>query len=469
MAIFQKMVDFDQAFRMAENTVVINDLPNETEEDREKLSNLILSEFNDDMINMVSTCDCGHYKHDHRLGLMCPVCHTPVKSKVSGDTDSAVWLRAPEGVQKLISPLVITQLNSKLLRPKMGIDLLSWLCDTNYRPGEKGMGIVRKLEEQGFKRGYNNFVENFFPYLEVIFRMSELGFRIRTEDPLLTHLKEHSDKIFTSYLPLPNKSLLVVEKSQMGVYHLDPMILSAIDVLRGLATIDKTSSSLRTKQNKIFRALVGLSNFYKEFFTKNSKKGGVFRSHVYSSRTNFTLRAVATSLTDIHQYDEVELPWSGTIGVFRHHLVSKLLHMGLQLNDAIGLVYRSVNRYDPLIDKLLKELIDESPDKCLYLLMIRNPSLLQGSLVRLKCRKIKTDPMDRSVGASILITPSLNLDFDGDQLTLEFPVDNWMARRWYPLEPRFNVFEATDPGKISGNLTMSKPEAASASNFLSSI
>jgi hypothetical protein len=43
-----------------------------------------------------------------------------------------------------------------------------------------------------------------------------------------------------------------------------------------------------------------------------------------------------------------------------------------------------------------------------------------------------------------------------------------MADAWYPLEPKFNIFQLTNPGKISGNISMPKPVIGAISSWLES-
>ena len=63
-----------------------------------------------------------------------------------------------------------------------------------------------------------------------------------------------------------------------------------------------------------------------------------------------------------------------------------------------------------MLHKVVQELIDETPDKGIYVLLNRNPTLLSGSIIRLKITKFKTNPSDNTIGLSILAVKSLNCD-----------------------------------------------------------
>jgi len=45
-------------------------------------------------------------------------------------------------------------------------------------------------------------------------------------------------------------------------------------------------------------------------------------------------------------------------------------------------------------------------------------------------------------------------------------LDNTVAEMWYPLEPKFNIYQLTNPYEISGNIAIPKPVIASISNYL---
>jgi len=139
----------------------------------------------------------------------------------------------------------------------------------------------------------------------------------------------------------------------------------------------------------------------------------------------------------------------------------------MDINSAIGMLLGHVEKYHPLLDKLLKELIEESRDNALTVLLQRNPSLLQSSAQRVFITQFKTDPQDTTIGLSILICRGFNADFDGDALNCSIAIDNKMADFWYPLAPEFNIFQMDSPDRISGNIGMPKPAISSMSNWLS--
>jgi DNA-directed RNA polymerase beta' subunit len=181
-----------------------------------------------------------------------------------------------------------------------------------------------------------------------------------------------------------------------------------------MASIDRDfyDKSLNTIENRTVKALAELSRYYGELHKNElSLKEGQFRRHVFGSRTFFSFRAVISSITGIHKYDRIEVPWWVGLTAFRPHLLNKLLKLGIDHNQAVGLLLGHIHSYHELLDQLLQELIDESPDKGIPVAMNRNPSLLQGSIQKVRISKFKTNPLDLTVGVPITIVVSPNADF----------------------------------------------------------
>lgn len=135
------------------------------------------------------------------------------------------------------------------------------------------------------------------------------------------------------------------------------------------------------------------------------------------SRTNFSGRAVITSITRPHNYNEIELPWGMGLAMFREHLLNKLGKLGMTKRAAIALIYAHIEKFDQRLHDLLTEIIVEHKERKIPLLLNRNPSLLQGSILSLFIPTIKKSPRDRTIGLSILVCRSLGADFDGIMTT----------------------------------------------------
>lgn len=412
MPVYQKLVDFQTKFnQLREEPIIVNDLLNSSEEDKEMIKDIITTRYSSDMITLLSSCRCGLTKGEFSIGVKCPHCGTIVKSSLEDDIESSVWFRRPTGVSQLMNPHVWTMLKNRF--KKANFNVIQWICDTTYRPSVKQPIIVNKLIEAGIQRGYNNFVDNFDWYMDYLFNLKAFKLEKGKEDYLQELIAKNRNIIFSDYIPLPNKSILIIERTNVGIY-VDPIIVQAVDAIEMLVSIDKNfhNQNPKVKENRTVKALAKLADFYEAYFKTNlARKPGQFRRHIYGSRTNFSFRAVISSLTGEHEYDELHASWGIGVTAFRDHLLNKLLKLGWDLNSAIGLLLGHVEKYHPLLDKLLCELIAETPGgRGIGIILQRNPSLLQGSAQKVRITKFKKDPTDHTIGMSILIVKAPNAD-----------------------------------------------------------
>lgn len=217
-------------------------------------------------------------------------------------------------------------------------------------------------------------------------------------------LENNRERIFTDYLPLPNKMLIVLEK-QRGVSEFEDGTVSAADAFNALAGIDKKVNefNLKTRMDRTIRSIDKLCEYYTYFYNRYLvSKGSILRHHIYSTRNHFSFRAVIVSITEPHDHDELYIPWGVALGLLKLHLVNKLFKRGYNYNDALSLIYGHIHKYNELISTLLDEILNESPDKSIYVLFNRNPSLMMGSVQLMRITKIKRNPNDTTIAFSIL-------------------------------------------------------------------
>lgn len=467
MPVYQQLSDLNQVFnQLSEPPIIINDLVDSTEEDKEAIKDMITTRYSGDMITLLPSCRCGITKGEFSVGVVCNYCKTAVKSSIENDIEPTIWFRKPVGVSKLISPIIWSMLKARF--KKSGFNIIQWLTDTTYRSGVRQPLVINKIVDAGIQRGYNNFVENFDAIMDFLFSLKD--FKKEGEDYLRRLLTEKRHAIFSDYIPIPNKSLLIIEKTNVGIY-VDPIIVKAMDAILMLISIDRNfhDQNPRVKENRTAKALSKFAEFNEAFNKTNlSPKSGQFRRHIFGSRTNFAFRAVISSQTDSHKYNTIEAPWGVGLTAFRPHLLNKLHKLGMDNNSAVGLLLGCVEKYHPLLDQLLNELIEEAGEVGLSIILQRNPSLLQGSALRMTIAKFKTDPTDHTIALSILCVKSLNADFDGDAVNVSIALDHFMADKWYPLEPMFNIYQLTKPFEVSNNIAIPKPEISTISAWLNS-
>ncbi len=469
MPVYQELVNFDTLFsQLKEPPLIINDFVDYSEEKKEEIQDLISTRLSSDMLSMMPSCECGETKGEHAIGAICKSCGEPVRSSIEEDIEPFLWFRRPKGVNKLINPAIWSMINDRF--KKSGFQVVRWICDPNYRtPVRQPKIIINSLVDRGIQRGYNYFVANFDMIMDLLFSMKD--FRLKKgedRDYLRELLRRERDSIFCEYLPVPNRNLMIIENTNVARYR-DPIIDGSIDAILMLASIDSPSNQFtgRVRENRTVKAIAKFAEYYENFEKTNlAGKQGIFRKHIFGTRSHFSFRAVIASLTEPHAYDEIHVPWSIGVTVFRVHLINKLLRRGFSHNQAVGHIYAHVEKYDPLLHELITIILTESPYGGHPAIIQRNPSMLQGSAQAVRITKVKTDPRDSTVSMSILIVTAPNADFDGDALNISLSVDNFMASKWQELAPHRNVFVMDKAFEVSGNLSIPKTVIATMSNWL---
>ena len=430
MPTYLALEDYDELYRnRPASSIDINDLPNRTEEDREYFNNLVSETYTADMISIVPKCsdDCGRTTGEVNVGITCEHCGNQVKPTFAEQIASTVWFRRPDGVEKLMNPHVWSMISSRFTRS--GYKILNYLTDRNYAPRVQIPQPVQEVITAGIPRGYNYFVQNFDEIMAFLFSLK--NFRVKRKDILfatdmlkITHpsgdplqqlIAENRDKIFSDHIPLPNKTLLVMEKTSSSIW-IDNTILSIRDVMNTMFSIDKDhrEQNVQSKENRTSKSLSLLADYYAGYFQSNlSPKSGVFRQNMYAGRSNYAFRAVITSHEDITDHDEIYIPWGVGVAAWRQHLLNHLMeprdsYPRMALNTAIDFLYAHVGKYHERLDHLFKLLISETTTGGFLCVQQRNPSLMQGSAQVVRITKVKTNPHDTTVSMNDLIATSQN-------------------------------------------------------------
>lgn len=447
--------------------MIINDFDNTSIEQRKIFDKIIYTEYdNADLLSNVPTCECGALYGQHAENLTCKICRTRVESPLEQDLEPLVWMRSPNGVAPLMNTAAWSMTCKRFER--QGYNFIRHFADRDYRPNVKDPDALAEVESWGIRRGYNSFYENFDILMNLFFESKHFRLKKGERDDFRILYETQRNAFFSNFLPLPNRSALVIENTNVGKYvdNTIPGIIDAIHTMVGIDTPMK-SATIRVKENRAIKTIIQLQEFAEQTIrNKLAKKPGIFRKHIYGTRTHFSFRAVISSNTDVHDYDELHLPWGLAINLLNLHLRNKLMNKhGMTPNEALGFLLEHSLKYHPLIDQLFKELIDECPYKGLPVIFQRNPSLERGSIQAMFVTKIKPDASVTTVSLSILAVVGFNADFDGDQLNGTLLLDNYTAEEMKALAPHKSVFDMNTPRTPARNSSMPKPVTATIANW----
>lgn len=453
-------------------TVILNDLDDTSIKQKERINEIIFT-VSKDVFSNIPSCNCGKLTGAYNLGVYCDRCGTEVNQQLEAELEPLVWIRAPEGVAPFMLPRAWYMLN--MLFNKSDFYPLKYLTNPNYVTTTQDRAwmhsVIAELKEQGIdKRGWNYFHENFHRIIEVLTHLTSIRKTGRKYDsflPALQMLEMYQDCIFTRYLPVPNRSLIIIEESEIGRRR-DKRIDGIIDAMRAFIGIDVPDNAvtLKTKENKVGKVVETLSNFYTDYERLNGSKENEYRKHVFGSRSHFTARAVVSSITGKHNYNELHYPWGVAVSQFRYHLINKLLKRGYTLTRAFNFLNTYSLEYHPLLDELFKELIQESPFPGIPTIFVRNPVMGYGSTQVPYITKVKTNPKDTTFGNPILTVVPWNLDFDGDQMASTLTLDNRTTRYFQALESHVSGFSMKAPFEVSDHVWLPKPVIATINNWM---
>lgn len=416
MAINLEIVDMEQMFLTASHPpVIVNEFNVSTTEDMERLNRQIYVRYEGDSLDVLPSCECGELRGEFNVDLTCQSCGTMVMSVTERPVESILWLAPPKEVSTYLNPLVWAVF-SDYLTYSAGINLLEYLVNPTYllppHPSKQVRRLVSLLEERQMERGINYFHSHFDEVMSMLFDQGIIKGTRDSKRDLMQFITMYRDRLFTRYLPIPSKLGFITEKTITGTFA-DETMKPAIDAIRTISATENPPYplSLRMRQSRAMRANALLAEYHMSFVTNQlSKKRGLLRKQVFGSRGHMTLRAVISSLSDNHRYDECYLPWSASVMTYRLHLVSKLIKRGYTPSQAHRLINGNTLKYHPLLDELFQELINESPYGGLPVLIGRNPTLMRGSIQLFHCTKIKTNPAINTISMSVLTLVAPNAD-----------------------------------------------------------
>lgn len=470
MSIYRKLADLDKVFnQLPVQPMIINDISIYSEEDKEAIKKKIFTKYDTDVMSVVPRCGCDgidSLSGEFNRGRVCKNCGQAVVSPSEQDLAPILWMRAPTGVQKLVNPYVWGILSATFTAS--GFDLIRWICDTSYTSNNKTPIEVSQLEDLGVMNGFNNFIQNFDKYIEILFSLRRFRKHARKED-ILRFLKENRNKIFCDYIPLPNKSLLVIEDTTVGRI-LDTIIVNAVDAILMFAGIDTNHNNLtvRKKENRSVKVLSALANdFYAKYYKNNlGTKPGIIRKHIMGTRAFWSFRAVISSITQPHKYEKLSVPWGVGVGALFYHLLNKLTARGWHGNEACAFLSAHAQKYHPLIDQMFDEIIAENPEGGVPCVFCRNPSLMRGSIQKFHITKFHKDPTIPTIMLSSLCVVGLNADFDGDACSCMLLLDEVMSVEMNHFKPHKSTFDVNKIRSVSSNLSIPKPVVATISAWI---
>jgi hypothetical protein len=441
--------------------VSINMIDDTDETQAKRFNEMVFTVYSGEVMDTLISCDCGKVTSKANEGVVCPNCRTPAIRRNETTGDTLMWFDTPKGLPPMINPKMLEELD--LAFKYSSFSFIRYLVDSTYRPKvNKNIGKhIDWIHAQGWKRGYRFFYEHYDEIIETL--CENRTFKKKAAD-IRAFCKLYREVTFVNHIPLPNKSLMIIEENHTGIYR-ERSIEKAIDAARTIVGIDLEVKrySLRTKENRMIKAIYLLFGFVTDYITNVAKgKEGMIRKNMIAGRTYFTGRAVISSITGRLRHDELEVPWGIGLSLLRLHLSGKLVRLGLTTSEAGLFLDNHAHKYHPLLGKMVEEIVDEAKSangRGLGVFFCRNPSLLRGSIFSAWVPRIKTDVTDQTIGIPANNVRSTNADFDGDQCPIMLMLDQEMAIMSEAFAPHKNVLDSSKYRRLSDCFAITKPVA----------
>ncbi len=420
MSIYLDLVDLEQEFRNLKNPPIIaNDYNLKIKSEKETLMAILQTRYDGESLESVPKCECGNVTGRFNLGVRCDICHTDVSTVIDSELECSVWLRVPTGVYKFFNPNVWMTLKQIFSYNNRHFSLMDWLCDSHYQYKEAGRHPVLSKIPEDWPRSLNFVIENFDMVFETLIDLPDMRKKylpmpaFRRKDFISAYIQKYRHKLFTEYLPMPSRNMFITENTAMGRY-VDPAVGIATDAILTVVSLEQAVKpvDIRGREHRVVRCMNLLCDYYNNFMDeKLGSKFGLARKLVFGGRTHWTGRAVVSSITGKHAYDEVHLGWGLSVQLFETHLRAKLNARNYTPKQMDEIFFTCVNTYSPLLDELFHELITEGPHPPTVIIQ-RNPTLKRGSAQRMFVTKIETDTSVKTNRISILSIRAPNADFE---------------------------------------------------------
>lgn len=468
MGVSLDIDDYERLFQnLHEDPAVLNDLYSNMPDSINPVKAVMVTEYEGDFIQTIPSCSCQETTGRPNKGIICPNCSTKVMTQVERGFMTDVWVETPENVKAFILPNFFLMLDKCFVKDKF--NAFRYLCDNRYKVVDKARGARQRFDELGIERGYNHFIENFEEIFMTVMEHPLFRDRKKYNVDVLAVYRKYTRRLFPRFLPMPSKRSVITElsgksrKVATGYQHL----------LNGASIIFEACSpslSTRSKERATFNAL-SLFAQYHSFVDKEilGSKEGWYRKHVFGSRMGMTFRAVISSLAGVHKYDEVELPFALAVATFRPLIMNKLLAKGYTVNEGERFICNAVadksDQTDSEMMRILNELIEECPFKGLPILFGRQPTLNLRSIQLLYATRIKTNPLDNTIGLSLLVLKAPNADFDGDQMQGMYIMSyiDWTKAKM--LAPHSGINNLNGPHSLNRNLILPDTDFSVLNNF----
>lgn len=401
-------------------------------------------------------CDCGNLRSRSNEGIICPICKTKVKH-IDDNFKYTGWLKLKYG-HKIINPVMYMTLRG-FIGKKIFNNIINY--EENYNENGEPIPVKNPNEknEPFYKIGVYNFIKRFDEILE--FYKKKTNTKQKVE--YLKEVEKHKDKLFSSCIPVYTTLLRLIKQTGITLEYFD-INGSFNNMAIYVARINRNRLKLykKTIPTYIQALQEEIINVYKDIEKIMSGKIGLIRK-MYGGRYNFVARDVIRPDSTL-KMDQIKLSYTASCKLLEQPIVNILSYKhNINLNDAAIMLKKCRLETNYEIISIINSIINNHKYG-IPIIINRNPTLEYGSIMQMHMIGIENS---YTMSVPPNICPSLQADFDGDQLNIKLIISDRMYKSAIRLyNPRFAMIINRNDGLIYSNFLPAKNSLVLLNNFL---
>ena len=273
-------------------------------------------------------------------------------------------------------------------------------------------------------------------------------------------IRLNKDKLFIQYIPVFSSALRfsMIQDDINFVNKADKLyniIYSAVSRLNKATDTLTVSSKLPYIQKKV-------QEVYDFLFKLLNKKDGVIKSITMAGRNNMTSRNVIIPNSELAA-DQIILSYISFLEMYKFEIIQKLAEtQKITESQAFNEWFMGCIRFSEKIYKIIQQMIKKDET---YVLINRPPTIDWGSILQMRIMDVTRDINDLTMSIPLMITPGMNADFDGDNLTIVKLSSRDQIRDYRKYNPRLYSMISHDDGRLNKNMLPIKDLAVGLSTF----
>jgi hypothetical protein len=151
--------------------------------------------------------------------------------------------------------------------------------------------------------------------------------------------------------------------------------------------------------------------------------------------------------------------------MWQYHIVNLLMRVrNCSPSDAYSVWHSARLRKDPVVDRIIADLVEKTPGGC-WILLNRNPTINVGSILFMRVARVKDDPGDFTTSVPNGVLSLLAGDYDGDTLNLIPVFEAEETRAFQSLNPRRMMVSRND-GRFERQLNLERDQVVGLAQYI---